>query len=461
MPLLLLMSFALANESAGHDSNPDQIERPAKSATEAAEPAPKVTDETVETVIQPEIPQINPEPSTEKTEPVPPAPEPATIDPDATLYLDAEEYLEVQNQEPLEILDQIVQPGEKRELSWSAGQSFSGRSIDPPVLVVRGTRSGPSLCLVAAIHGDELNGIEIVRRVIAGLEPENVSGTVIGVPIVNIYGFTNGSRYLPDRRDLNRYFPGKNHGSSASRIAYLFFNQIIKHCNMLVDFHTGSFKRSNMPQLRADLNDPAVMEFTRHFGATAVLHKAGVSGNLRTAATRAGIPAVTFELGQPGFLQTEDVEFGVKAIETLIGKLGLLKRYYLWFKPQPIYYGSRWIRANQGGILRTATRIGAVIKENELLGHIINPLTNEETEILSPVNGRVLGMALNQFMLPGYAAFHIGIATRDPKLTAGFQLLHSAQPGETIVSDDMIEDPAEDSSEENEYPDTVDDEESN
>lgn len=313
---------------------------------------------------------------------------------------------------PLDILGKSVPAGQRRQLKWVAGQSFSGRTVDVPVLVIRGASPGPTLCLTAAIHGDELNGIEIVRRIMSNTDPGELSGTLIGVPIVNLMGFTRGTRYLPDRRDLNRYFPGKANGSSAARIAYLFFHQVVKYCDRLVDFHTGSFKRTNMPQLRADLGDASVLEFTSHFGATAVLHKAGGSGTLRTAATEAGIPAVTFELGEPSTLNPEYVEFGVKAIETLIYKMWMIKRFQLWSEPQPVYYRSRWIRADRGGILITDTKIGKLVKPGDVLGRITNPLSNEQSEIRSPVNGRVLGMALNQFVLPGFASFHIGIAAK-------------------------------------------------
>jgi uncharacterized protein len=314
-------------------------------------------------------------------------------------------------QTPLKILKDIVQPGELRELSWSAGQTFSGKTVKPSVLVVRGIKPGPSLCLVAAIHGDELNGIEIVRRVVRDLDPMEVSGTVIGVPIVNIFGFTGNTRYLPDRRDLNRYFPGNPNGSAASRIAHRFFTQIINHCEYVVDFHTGSFKRNNLPQLRADMNVEKVRDFVEHFGDVAVLHKSGHGKSLRAAATRAGIPTVAFELGQTGSLQEEYVASGIKTMDTLIRNMGILKRFYLWFDKQPVYYGSRWVRVNSGGILISKVEIGAKVKRNDVLGHIINPLTTEEIEILAPFNGRILGMALNQFMLPGYAAFHIGISS--------------------------------------------------
>ncbi|GJM05296.1 MAG: hypothetical protein DHS20C09_12870 [marine bacterium B5-7] len=365
--------------------------------------------------------------------------EPETIE---ELLLEKEKALADSNlgptgQSPLTILKQTIQPGELRELNWSVGQSFSGKTVKPRVVVVRGNKSGPVLCLVAAIHGDELNGIEIVRRVIRNIDPMEVNGTVIGVPIVNIYGFTANSRYLPDRRDLNRYFPGNPTGSAASRIANRFFTQIINHCNFVVDFHTGSFKRNNLPQLRADMNIPGVREFVGHFGSTAVLHKSGHGKSLRAAATLAGIPTVAFELGQPGSLQEEYVEAGIETINTLIGNLGILEKMRLWFKPQPIYYSSRWVRVNSGGILMSKVKIGANVKTDQLLGYIINPLTTDEIKIVSPVKGRVLGMALNQFMLPGYAAFHIGVSSDSSSMVEEEQLNdNSNEDLEDEVDDD-------------------------
>ncbi|MEQ8659770.1 MAG: succinylglutamate desuccinylase/aspartoacylase family protein, partial [Gammaproteobacteria bacterium] len=314
---------------------------------------------------------------------------------------------------PLELLGARVAPGTRAELHWTAGQSFAGSAIDTPVVVIRGQAPGPTLCLTAAIHGDELNGVEIVRRVLAGLDAAELSGTVVGVPIVNLLGFTRGSRYLPDRRDLNRYFPGHPRGSSASRIAYAFFTEVVQHCTRLVDLHTGSFKRTNLPQLRANLDAPEVRAFVERFGATSVLHKRGDHGTLREASTAAGIPAVTFELGEPGTLQLRQVEFGVKALDTLLDKLGMVRRFRLWAEPQPIFYRSRWLRAYRGGILTSNLRVGAEVEEGQLLGEVINPLTNERSEILSPYAGRLLGRALNQFVLPGFATFHIGIAA-DP-----------------------------------------------
>jgi len=173
--------------------------------------------------------------------------------------------------------------------------------------------------------------------------------------------------------------------------------------------------RSNLPQLRADLNNPAVLEFTRHFGATSVLHSPGARGMLRREAAVKGIPAVTFELGEPTTVQPEHVTYGVHAIETLFEKLTMVKRFRLWAEPQPIYYSSRWVRADRGGILITATKLGARVAPGDVLGTVTNPITNDTTEIQAPFRGRVLGMALNQFVLPGFAAFHIGVEADRPE----------------------------------------------
>ena len=223
----------------------------------------------------------------------------------------------------LDLLGEHVLPGTSARLVWSPDQSFEGIAVPTAVLVVHGVRDGPTLCLTAALHGDELNGIEIVRRVLYELDPQQLSGTVIGVPIVNLHGFRRSSRYLPDRRDLNRFFPGAARGSSASRIAHSFFEQVVRRCNALVDIHTGSFQRTNLPQLRADMKVPAVADLTAGFTATSVLHSAGEAGTLRRAAVEAGIPAVTLETGEPGRLQENKIEHGTQGIAGLLDHLGM------------------------------------------------------------------------------------------------------------------------------------------
>ena len=313
--------------------------------------------------------------------------------------------------EALHILGVDILPGESQRLSWSATELFESVPVATPVLVVNGALPGPTLCLTAAVHGDELNGIEMVRRVMHDLAPAKMSGAIIGVPIVNVQGFQRGSRYLPDRRDLNRYFPGNPSGSAAARIAHSFFTNIVSHCDALIDLHTGSFERSNLPQLRADLRDPDVVTLTQGFGSMVILHSSPTTGTLRYAATVAGIPTVTLEVGGPLQLELNEVKHGVKGIQTLIHTLGMVKKIRLWGDPEPVYYRSSWVRANNGGILLSDVILGSTVRTGDLLGTITDPMSNSRSELLSPYAGRIIGMARNQVVMPGFAAFHIGIQT--------------------------------------------------
>lgn len=329
-------------------------------------------------------------------------------------------------QPSLFLLGAEVTPSTSARLSWSPDNSFAGIAAPTPVLVVNGAKTGPTLCVTAAIHGDELNGIEIVRRVLYDLDPEKLSGAVIGVPIVNLQGFRRASRYLPDRRDLNRYFPGNPTGSSASRLANSFFNEVIAKCDALVDVHTGSFHRTNLPQLRADLKNPQVLELTQGFGSTVVLHSSGTAGTLRRAAAEAGIPSVTLEAGEPARLQEDAVDHGTKGVNTLLNELNMYKKVTRWGHREPIYYRSKWERADRGGVLFSKVELGDRVNKDQLLGTVTDPITNVQTEIKASQKGRILGMALNQFVMPGFAAFRIGIETDDE---------HAVEPEEDGVSE--------------------------
>ena len=316
-------------------------------------------------------------------------------------------------QEPFAMLGRTVEAGTMERLTWNATEAFSGTTVPTPVIVSHGAQQGPTLCLTAAVHGDELNGIETVRRIIHSIPPEKLNGTLIGVPIVNMAGFQRHSRYLPDRRDLNRFFPGHPRGSSASRIAYSFFREVIVRCDGLVDLHTGSFHRTNLPQLRANLDNEAVVKLTEGFGSTIILHSEGGVGTLRRAAVEAGIPAVTLEAGEPLRLQDDEVRESVRGVFTLLETLGMYDKRGIRGGPEPVYYTSEWVRADTGGILFSKIKLGKRIKRDDLLGTVTDPISNEQEEIRSPFSGRVIGMALNQFVMPGFATYHIGIEAED------------------------------------------------
>jgi predicted deacylase len=348
------------------------------------------------------------------------------------------------------ILDTEVKPGTSVRLTWNSETAVGGFSEATPIIVVNGTTPGKTLCLTGAVHGDELNGIEMVRRVVFDIDPAKLTGTIIGVPVANIMGFRRNSRYLPDRRDWNRYFPGNTHGSSASRLAHSFFTKIIMHCDSLVDLHTGSFHRTNLPQLRADLADENVARLAQNFGVIAVLNGRGNPNSLRAAAVRAGIPAVTLEAGEPMAMQREVVDEGVKAINTLLAKTGMYGKQQRWTRIAPVYYRSAWVRANQSGILFSKATLGQRVKEEDVLGTVTDPITNARTTIKSPYNGRIIGMALDQVVLPGFAAYHIGIQTPEAILIEESQL-----NGETVEEDEEDgDDSGVDSSDEMDEPET-------
>ncbi|MFN9965608.1 MAG: succinylglutamate desuccinylase/aspartoacylase family protein [Lysobacteraceae bacterium] len=340
---------------------------------------------------------------------------------------------------PFQMLDRFVLPGSRQTLEWVPPDGLGRGEVPSPIIVVHGAQPGPILCLIAGIHGDEVNGIEVVRRIGHEVDPTRLRGTLVAAPIVNVFGFSRISRYLPDRRDLNRHFPGSRGGSIASRMAHGFFNDVVRRCDAIVDFHTGSFQRSNLPQIRADLTNAEVLDFTRGFGNTLVLHSPGARGMLRVAAVAAGIPAVTFEVGAPQFLEMQHIAPAADAIRTLMHRMDLLASEahgQASGEPVPIYFDSRWVRTNAAGFLFAEVELGQTVKLGQRLGHVIDPVTNERTNIVAPFPGQVLGKALNQQVLPGYAAFHIGRLTSEQQA-----VLEAADPGAS--ADEVGEDPSE------------------
>lgn len=323
---------------------------------------------------------------------------------------------ETGHEHKLVMLGSEVVPGTATRLAWSTTGTMSGLATPTPVMVIKGKTSGKTMCMTAAVHGDELNGIEIVRRVMFDIDPEKLTGNIIGVPIVNLQGFQRSSRYLPDRRDLNRYFPGEANGSLASRIAASLFNEVIVHCDFLVDMHTGSLRRTNMPQIRADIRHEKVADLTEGFGKVVVIHSTGSPGMLRFAAVAQGIPAVTLEVGESLRIQEEQIAIGVSSINRLLEHQGMYSRLFTWGKPEPIYYKSSWIRAESGGILFSKKKQGDMVMVGEMLGTITDPITNETSDILSTVTGRIIGMAVDQFVMPGFACYHIGIEASEEVL---------------------------------------------
>lgn len=303
-----------------------------------------------------------------------------------------------------------IDVGERKEIFLRSSESFSAADVKIPLVVIRGTEPGPTLCLLGGIHGDELNGIEIVRESVERAPPPDaLHGALIGVPIVNLFGFWNQSRYLPDRRDLNRHFPGSPTGSSASRIANHIWKEVVRRCTHMVDFHTGSLHRSNLPQVRGDLRRPEVLRFAHAFGGPTIVHNPGQRGTLRAQAVDAGIPTVLYEAGETMRFQRNVIEQGVTGVENVMAHLGMVPDEPERPSDPNVFLETHWVRSQQGGILELYPQLGDWVRHGDVIGVVTDPLRNTKGVIRSPWTGQVIGKVLSPMVIPGLAVVHVGL----------------------------------------------------
>lgn len=316
----------------------------------------------------------------------------------------------------LQLLGREISPGTKSKFSFIPDNSFEASYLNMPVFVARGSSPGPTLCITAGVHGDELNGVEVARRAFAQSDPKKLRGTLIALPAINAAGVRAGTRYLTDRRDLNRAFPGRAGGSVAAVIAHAVFENVLHHCDALVDLHTASNNRANLPQIRADLSDPEIRELAIHFGLGIVIGGAGPDGSLRREATKIGIPSIIYEAGEPDRFQEQEIDRGVQGVENIMAYLDMTGREEQEIPDARIYEKSRWVRAapGEGGFFFPAAELGGIITAGESLGIIVDPLTDERYEVISPLSGEIVGMAVSRPVLSGYALFHLAWHHPDP-----------------------------------------------
>lgn len=277
-----------------------------------------------------------------------------------------------------------------------------------PVRVIRGKKDGPVVFVSAAIHGDELNGIEIIRRLRKLNILNKLKGTLILVPIVNVYGIMNLSRYLPDRRDLNRSFPGSTKGSLASRIAKIFFDEIVSKCDLGIDLHTASIHKSNLPQIRTNIENEYTYKLAKAFQAPVVLHSELRDGSLRAVAQDSGIPILLYEAGEALRFDEISIRTGVKGIVNVLREMEMLPRTTKKNIKTPIITrNSNWIRANESGMLRTIKALGEVVKKDEIIAFIDEPLGDESFSIKALYDGVIIGKSEIPLVQEGDAIFHI------------------------------------------------------
>ncbi len=312
-------------------------------------------------------------------------------------------------QAAIEIAGVEIKPGSRQSIDIPLPSFYTHSSVNMPVHVVHGRNPGPVLLVCATIHGDEINGVEIIRRLLSQKIIDRCKGTLIAIPVVNVYGFVSKSRYLPDRRDLNRSFPGSESGSMASRLAHVLMTQIIPHCTHIVDLHSGAVNRENLPQIRAKLSDePENDSLARAFGVPVILNANLVEGSFREAAHGLGIPVLVYEAGEALRFNEVAIRAGLRGVLNIMTALGMRTRSSKHQSPETMIANtSQWVRAPQSGILRALVGTGAKVEVGERLAYINDPLGENNCEVLSPVNGIIIGKTNLPLVFAGEAIFNI------------------------------------------------------
>jgi len=301
-----------------------------------------------------------------------------------------------------------VKPGDIAQVDLKVSETVTHQPSRIPVTLVRGREDGPTLFVTGAIHGDEINGVAIVRRVLDALEPDALRGNLIGVPVVNRFGFGNQDRYLPDRRDLNRFFPGDRSGSMASRIADHLFRKVVQISDAGIDLHTAATGQSNLCHIRGDADDAVVKELMKAFGTPILVNHNGPRGSLRRAATESAVPTILFEAGEPSRFQHHVIEIGYEGVLRVMRHLGMLDRRFPKPAFQTIVRRSEWVRVDHGGLLDLTVEPGDLVQAKQRIGVIHDPFGRHVDEIHATRSGVVLSTATVPLSFPGNAVVHIG-----------------------------------------------------
>lgn len=303
-----------------------------------------------------------------------------------------------------------VRAGQSKEVELPITRLVTGADVSLPVRVLHGREDGPTVWVNAAIHGDEVVGVEVIRQVLAGLDPKALRGTLIAVPIVNVLGFMNADRYLPDRRDLNRCFPGSLRGSLGSRIAHLFMTEVVAKCEVGLDLHTGSDRRTNLPQIRANLDDPRTRELAEAFGAPVRLHAKIRDGSLRDAAREHGAAVLLYEAGEANRFDEWAIEAGVSGVTRVLTAMGMIDPVLDPATPQTGIEcrGSGWVRARRTGILTLEDApLGGRVTTGDRLGGLSDSFGRRLRLVHADRDGIIIGRTESPLVNRGDALVHI------------------------------------------------------
>jgi len=313
-----------------------------------------------------------------------------------------------------ELGGRVVPPGTRARIEIPVAPLYNQAMIDLVSIVVNGVRPGPRLWVCGAIHGDELVGLAIIRELLQRIEPDDLSGTLLVFPAVNAFGLLQGSRYLPDRRDLNRCFPGSSKGSLAARIARHFMKEIVGRCTHGIDLHTAAIDRDNLPQIRANLEDPETRRLARAFGTPIVIHARERDGSLRQAATQRGMPTLLYEAGPALRHDVAAVRTGVEGVRRVMAALGMIDGRATGNRRPLESHETTWVRAPRSGYLILDVDLGHRVGKNQLLGHLHVRMhaefyTETQVEVRAPAAGLIIGLTRNPLVHVGDAIVHIGM----------------------------------------------------
>ncbi len=310
---------------------------------------------------------------------------------------------------PLSLAGSKIKPGQQTTIQVPVARLYTHTEMTMPVHVVHGRKEGPRLFVSGAIHGDEINGTEIIRRLMKLKKIKKLKGTLIAVPVVNVYGFLQQSRYSPDRRDLNRFFPGSEKGSLTSQLADIFTDEIVANSTHGIDLHAGSNHRTNLPQIRANIDDPDTLRLAEAFRAPVIIKASIRDGSLRQAVAEKGIPFLLYEAGEALRFDEVAIRAGIRGIVSVMEAVGMIRRNRARkaIIAPLIAETTTWIRAPASGILHVNVPLGAKIGENQKIGVIADPFGNHEVAIESPVSGMVIGRLNLPLVHQGDAVIHI------------------------------------------------------
>jgi predicted deacylase len=308
-----------------------------------------------------------------------------------------------------EIGGETVAAGTRRTVDLPVASLYTNTPVHLPVIVQHGTQAGPKLFVSAALHGDEIIGVEIIRRVLRLPQLVQLRGTLMAVPVINVLAFMHQSRYSPDRRDLNRSFPGSESGSLTARLANRFLKEVVGRADYGIDLHTGAIHRPNLPQIRADLSQPENLRLARAFGAPVLLNSAAAGGTLREHTTKQGTPVLLYESSEALRFDETCIRIGVQGVINVMTELGMLPALAdapLRIEPA-IAQSSHWVRAPASGILRTQVALGDEVQKDQVLGIVGDPFGEHDTPVLAGTAGLVIGRLNLPLVYEGDALFHI------------------------------------------------------